>query len=137
MKTDRRSFIKKGALTLAGAAILDNSLFAAAEQKGIVGLQLYSVRDDMSRDPLGSLTRLAEMGYTYLEHASYTDRKFYGYSAPEFRKVIDALGLKMISGHTVMAGQHWNEAANDFSDSWKLTVEDAATLDQKYVISPS
>jgi len=137
MKTDRRTFIKTGALTLAGAAILDNSLFAAAKQKGIVGLQLYSVRDDMSRDPLGSLTRLAEMGYTHLEHASYTDRKFYGYSAPEFRKVLDALGLKMISGHTVMAGQHWNEAANDFSDSWKLTVEDAATLDQKYVISPS
>jgi sugar phosphate isomerase/epimerase len=43
----------------------------------------------------------------------------------------------MISGHTVMEGQHWNEASNDFSDSWKLTVEDAATLDQKYVISPS
>jgi len=137
MKTDRRSFIKTGALTLAGAAILDNSLFAAAKQKGIVGLQLYSVRDDMSRDPLGSLTRLAKMGFTHLEHASYTDRKFYGYSAPEFRKVLDALGLKMISGHTVMSGHHWNEAANDFSDSWKLTVDDAATLDQKYVISPS
>jgi len=33
MKTDRRTFIKTGALTLAGAAILDNSLFAAAEQQ--------------------------------------------------------------------------------------------------------
>lgn len=137
MKTDRRSFIKTGALTLAGSVILNNSLFAAGKQTGIVGLQLYSVRDDMSRDPLGSLTQLAKMGYTHLEHASYTDRKFYGYSAPEFRKALDALGLKMISGHTVMTGQHWNGAANDFSDNWKLTVEDAATLDQKYVISPS
>jgi len=137
MKTDRRSFIKTGALTLAGAAILNNSLFADTKQEGIVGLQLYSVRDDMLRDPLGSLTQLAKMGYTYLEHASYSDRKFYGYRAPEFRKVLDALGLKMISGHTVMDRQHWNEASNDFSDSWKLTVEDAATLDQKYVISPS
>src|SRR5512133_449573 len=137
MKTDRRSFIKTGALTLAGAAILDNSLFAAAKKKGIVGLQLYSVRDDMSRDPLGSLTQLAKMGYTHLEHASYTDRKFYGFGATEFRKILDALGLKMISGHTVMSAQHWDESKNDFSESWKLTLEDAATLGQKYVISPS
>jgi sugar phosphate isomerase/epimerase len=73
----------------------------------------------------------------YVEHANYIDRKFYGYTAPEFKKVLDDLGLKMPSGHTVMGSQHWDETKKDFSDSWKLTVEDAATLKQKWVISPS
>ena len=91
----------------------------------------------MSKDPLGSLKQLAKMGYVYVEHASYVNRKFYGYSATEFKKVLDDLGLKMISGHTVMGRQHWDEARKDFSDSWKLTVEDAATLEQQYVVSPS
>jgi len=136
MKSSRRTFIKTGALAFAGTAVLNNSLFAAPGQKGITGLQLYSIRDDMSLDPFGSLTKLAEMGYEYVEHASYTDRKFYGYSAPEFKKMLDTLGLKMISGHTEMGRQHWDEAKNDFTDSWKFTLEDAATLGQKYVVSP-
>jgi sugar phosphate isomerase/epimerase len=91
----------------------------------------------MSKDPLGSLTELAKMGYVYLEHANYIDRKFYGYAATDFKKVLDGLGLKMISGHTVMGSQHWDEAKKDFSDSWKQTVEDAGILQQKYVVSPS
>jgi sugar phosphate isomerase/epimerase len=124
-------------MAVIGTAILPASVFACKKKKGIVGLQLYSIRDDMSKDPLGSLTQLAKMGYVYVEHANYIDRKFYGYSASEFKKVLDGLGLKMISGHTVMRRDHWDETKKDFSDSWKLTVEDAAVLEQKYVISPS
>jgi sugar phosphate isomerase/epimerase len=137
MKTSRRTFVKTSTLAVLGAAVFPGSVFAAGKQKGMVGLQLYSVRNEMAKDPLGSLTQLAEMGYVYVEHASYINRKFYGYSAPEFRKVLDGLGLKMISGHTVMGRQHWDEAKKDFSDSWKFTVEDAAVLGQKWVISPS
>lgn len=137
MKTSRRTFVKTGAMVTLGAAIMPGSVFVPQKQKGMVGLQLYSVREDMSKDPLGSLTKLAKMGYVYVEHANYVNRKFYGYAAPEFRKVLDGLGLKMISGHTVMGKNHWDEAKKDFSDSWKLTVEDAAVLGQKWVISPS
>ena len=137
MKTSRRTFVKAGAMAALGTAILPGSVFASAKAKGIVGLQLYSVREEMSKDPAGTLAQLAKMGYVYMEHADYVDRKFYGYKAPEFRKILDGLGLKMISGHTVMGKQHWDEAKMDFSDSWKLTVEDAAVLGQKYVVSPS
>jgi sugar phosphate isomerase/epimerase len=137
MKTSRRTFIKTGAMAALGTAILPGSVFASGKRGGIVGLQLYSVREDMSKDPVGSLTQLAKMGYVYVEHANYIDRKFYGYKAPEFKKVLDGLGLKMISGHTVMGKQHWDETKKDFSDSWKQTVEDAGVLEQKYVISPS
>lgn len=135
MKTDRRTFIKTGAIALAGTAFINSPLFAVARHKGIVGLQLYSIRDDMTKDPLGSLKQLANMGYVYVEHASYADRKFYGYPVSEFKKILDGLGLKMISGHTVLGKEHWDDSRKDFTDSWKYTVEDAAILGQKYLIN--
>jgi len=123
-------------MALAGTMVLSKATFAAAPKERMVGVQLYSVRDEMSKDPLGSLKLLAGMGYIYLEHASYVDRKFYGYSAAEFKKILDDLGLKMVSGHTVMGTQHWDKTNKDFTDAWKFTIEDAAILQQKYVISP-
>ncbi len=136
MKTSRRSFIQKSAVLLAGTALLSKAAFAAVKSGEIVGLQLYSVRDDMKKDPIGTLTQLAKMGYTHVEHANYIDRKFYGFSAKEFKKVLDDLDLKMPCGHTVMGKNHWDADKKDFTDAWKYTVEDAAYMGQKYVISP-
>ena len=133
----RRDFIQKSALALAGTAAFSGELLAAKKKKHAVGIQLYSIREDMRKDPLGNLKKLKEMGFTDVEHANYVNRKFYGYEAKEFRKILDDLELKMPSGHTVMGKQHWDEAKNDFSDSWKATVEDAAICGQKFVISPS
>jgi sugar phosphate isomerase/epimerase len=89
----------------------------------------------MNNDPLGTLTKLAEMGYKHVEHANYDDRKFYGYSAGEFKKVLSDLGLQMPSGHTVLGKDHWDAGKKDFTDDWKHTVEDAAALEQKFVVS--
>lgn len=136
MYHSRRAFLKKTALTLAGTTLFSPAVFSANQRKEILGIQLYSVREDMKKDPLATLGQLAEMGYRYVEHANYVDRKFYGYSALEFRKILNDLGLKMPSGHTVMAKKHWDESKNDFTDEWKLTVEDAAVVGQQYVISP-
>ena len=41
------------------------------------------------------------MGYKNVEHANYVNRKFYGYAATEFKKMLQDLGMKMPSGHTV------------------------------------
>ena len=136
METSRRSFIKNSAVLLAGTALLSKAAFAAMKSGEIVGLQLYSVRDDMKKDPIGTLTQLAKIGYKHVEHANYIDRKFYGFSAKEFKKVLDDLDLKMPCGHTVMGKNHWDAAKKDFTDAWKYTVEDAAYMGQKYVISP-
>ena len=138
MKTSRRAFIKKGAASLAMLSVASNTIFAKAKAKELTGIQLYSIRDDMKADALGTLKKLASFGYKNVEHANYVDRKFYGWSATEFKKVLDDLGMKMPSGHTVMSKQrHWDDAKKDFTDAWKYTVEDAATCGQQFVISPS
>jgi sugar phosphate isomerase/epimerase len=138
MHTSRRTFLKKSALAITGTAVFTSKTFisAAAEENELLGIQLYSVREDMSKDPAGTLKQIAAMGYKNIEHANYVDRKFYGQSAAEFKKTLDDLGLNMPSGHTVMGKQHWDDRRKDFTDAWKYTVEDAAAMGQQYVISP-
>lgn len=143
MKTSRRDFLKTGAFAVGGIALLPQ-LACSGGKKGAaavapertIALQLYCVRDEMGNDPQGTLTQLAEMGYTHVEHANYVDHKFYGWTAEEFRKVLDDLGLKMPSGHTVLGKNHWDEATQDFTDDWKKLVDDAAYMGQQYVVSP-
>jgi sugar phosphate isomerase/epimerase len=136
MQTSRRNFIKSTGLTVAGLSVLRNDFFTDNKKKKLLGLQLYSVRDDMQKDPMGTLKQLAEMGYKNVEHANYVNRKFYGWTAQEFKKRLKDLGMKMPSGHTVMQKAHWDETKKDFTDAWKWTVEDAAEMGQKIVISP-
>ena len=139
MSNSRRTFIKRSALALAGSSLLSRVSFANTNSKNkeLVGIQLYSVRADMGKDPLGTLKQLASMGYKHVEHANYVNRKFYGYAPTEFKKILDDLGMKMPSGHTVLGSQHWDTTKKEFTDSWKYTVEDAAIMGQQYVISPS
>lgn len=136
MYTSRRSFLKNSTIVFTGAALLPGDFFAPRASKEIMGIQLYSIRAEMKKDPLGTLKQLSQMGYKHVEHANYVDRKFYGYSAAEFKKILADLGLDMPSGHTVMGKQHWDAAKNDFTDAWKWTVEDAAVMGQQFVISP-
>jgi len=138
MKMTRRRFLRDGSFAMAGAwlAIQNLDFLTQFDSDELVGLQLYSVRDDMQKDPAGTLKKLSDMGYRFVEHANYVDRKFYGYSAADFKKLLTDLGMRMPSGHTSFGAQHWDPVKKDFTDSWKYLVEDAATAGQELVISP-
>jgi sugar phosphate isomerase/epimerase len=136
MNNSRRKFLKTSAVAVAGAALLPDMIFATPKKIERLGIQLYSVRDAMGKDPAGSLKKLADMGYIHVEHANYIDRKFYGYSAKDFKKLLNDTGLQMPSGHTVMTAHDWDNDKNDFTDKWKYTIDDAAEVGQRYVISP-
>ena len=137
MNQSRRIFIRNSAFAAAGAAFFSSDLFAAAKKGELTGIQLYSIRDDMYKKPLETLTALSKMGYKHVEHANYVNRKFYGWTATEFKKLLGDLGMSMPSGHTVMSSKHWDASKKDFTDAWKYTVEDAAAAGQQFVISPS
>ena len=135
MQTNRRQFIKQSALTLLGATVLSHkSMGNVLKSKERIGIQLYSIRAAMKENPLETLWKLAEMGYTIVEHANYVNRKFYGYTPSEFKKILGDLGMKMPSGHTVLGKIHWDESKKDFTDAWKYTIEDAAYMGQKFVM---
>lgn len=59
-----------------------------------VGLQLYSVRTDMEKDFYGTLKKVKEAGYDYVEFAGY-----FGHSAEQVKAMLDELGLVCCSVH--------------------------------------
>jgi sugar phosphate isomerase/epimerase len=132
----RRIFIKNSAIALAGTAVLPGYILAQQKKIQRLGIQLYTVRDAMKADPRGTLTRLNKVGVSHVEHANYIDRKFYGYTAKEFKKVLSDVELLMPSGHVVMTAQDWDAPKRSFTDKWKYTVDDAAEVGQRYLISP-
>ena len=66
-----------------------------------VGLQLYTLRDEMSHDFIGTLKKVADIGYQRVEFAGYGD-----IPAKEMKMVLDDLGLKAISSHVGLPFQN-------------------------------
>jgi len=62
--------------------------------KGPIGLQLYSLRADFAKDVPGTLAKVRSFGITYVELAGT-----YNLSPENFKAMLDANGLKPISGH--------------------------------------
>lgn len=71
-----------------------------------IGLQLFSVRDAMAKDPKGTLIALKEMGYEDFETYGFDPETgtIYGYPVAAFKTLLDELGLTTTSGHYGFAG---------------------------------
>ena len=63
-----------------------------------IGVQLYSLREKVGYDFVSVLKRVADIGYKYVEPAG-----LWNIRPSEFKKVLDDLGLKMVSSHTPWA----------------------------------
>jgi sugar phosphate isomerase/epimerase len=64
------------------------------------GLQLYTLRDVMPTDPKGTLKQVASFGYKQIEGYEHNGMSmFWGMKNTEFKKLMDDLGMKMISSH--------------------------------------
>ncbi len=59
-----------------------------------IGLQLYTLREDMAQDMEGTLRQVAAMGYEGVEFAGY-----FGRPAEQLRALLDEIGLKAIGAH--------------------------------------
>ncbi|WP_028549336.1 sugar phosphate isomerase/epimerase family protein [Paenibacillus sp. UNC451MF] len=59
-----------------------------------IGVQLYTVREDLSKDFTGTLRHVAELGYEGVEFAGYG-----GMPAEELKQLLDELNLKPIGAH--------------------------------------
>lgn len=134
----RREFLKHTALGTLAVSAFPSDLLAAAKKPSHLGLQLYSVRDEMKNNPVATVQALGKMGYRDCEHAGYNGqtRKYYGYSPAEWKKILSDAGMTMKSGHTTFASMHYNMENKQLTDAWKMVVEDAVTAGQEYVISP-
>jgi len=120
--------ISKGKLRDLPVSMSDSS---SADLKSFgLGLQLYTIRDAMDKDVPGSLKKVSDTGYKYVELASYGDGKFYGYKPAEFKKLVTDLGMEVLSSH---AGVSPKGITNDEA---KKMAEDHAAVGAKYCLHP-
>src|ERR1700743_947170 len=130
--TTRRSFIKTTAMASAGL-MMAPKLFAFSKKRQI-GTQLYTVRDAMAKDPLGTLAQVAKIGFNTVEGATYTGTElFYGMPAAQFKSVLSDNGLEMPSAHYVL-GESMPQAKGTLTNDWQKAVDDAATVGLKYMV---
>ena len=92
-RTSRRTFLKTAG-ALGAAACAGGKLLAADTHRLPVGLQLYSVREQLPKDFDGTLHQLASVGIKEVEAAGYFKKP-----AAEFRHSMDAAGLRCVSTH--------------------------------------
>jgi len=88
-----------------------------------IALQLYSVRDDCSRNFTEVLKSVAEIGYEGVEFAGY-----YGKNAKELKKMLDDFGLKAAGTHIGLDTL--------LGDELKKTVEFNHIIGNKFLIVP-
>ncbi len=87
----RRSF-------LAFSAMLPWALSARAAKSIPLGLELYSVRDELKKDPEGTARAVAQMGYQGVEfYAPYFE--WSENQTKQMRKLLDELGIRCFSTH--------------------------------------
>lgn len=127
-KLDRKNFLALSISGILGTFISEHKPYF--ETKASVGLQLYTIRDQMKKDLTGSLRKAADAGYTFLELAGYEKGKFYGLGPEEFRKIADGNGLQIISSHIDLGSEEY------LPDVGKIA-EDHVKVGAKYCVQPS
>ena len=98
---DRRNFLKMTGLSLMGSML--PGLSGCGERTKAytpprLSMQLYTIRDEMEVDTPGSLSRLADIGFTHVESAFWPD----GSSHEQGAEMLRRAGLKVSSSHVDM-----------------------------------
>jgi len=130
--TTRRKFLTQAGLISAGILIAPKLL--SAKTSKIVGLQLYSLRDQLPKDVTGCITKVATAGYKEVETFGYSvEHGFWGLDAKAFGALLKSNGLVSPSGHYGL-NQLFVQGK---TDDLKSYIEAANIIGQTYVIVPS
>ena len=147
MDSQRREFLRITANLAAGLAIIPVACNSSSNDKATetasadsataanattdagtaltsFGLQLYTLRDDLPKDPKGVLKQVSSFGYKQIEGFEGKQGMFWGMSNTDFKKYMDELGMVMVSSHC------------DINKDFEKKAADAAAIGMKYLISP-
>jgi sugar phosphate isomerase/epimerase len=123
----RRDVLRLAALAAASAALPGLSHAEKTPDKKIpIGLELYSVRNELPNDFVGVIEAIGKMGYQGVEFAGYYGRDK---KPQELRKLLDDSGLKCCGTHTALNTLE--------GDHLKRTIELHKILGNKFLICPN
>ena len=108
--------------SMAGLSLLSCS--EKATDTATFGIQLYTLRDDMPKDPKGILKQIASFGYKQIESYEGDKGIYWGMTHTDFRKYMDDLGMTLVSAHC------------DINKDFEQKAAQAAEIGMKYLICP-
>jgi sugar phosphate isomerase/epimerase len=101
-----------------------------------IGLQLWSLREDMKKDPVATIEKVGEMGYDYIESAGYSDGKIYGMEPEEFKSLVEENGMLYLGAHS---GKFISESGNwqELMPWWDQCIATHKATGAEYIIHPN
>ena len=132
--TTRRTFMQQ-ALMIASASL--GVPRPQPRRRYKLGLQLFTMRADMARDVVGTLKRVAAMGYEDFETYGFNPEKtgYYGMPAKEFAQRLRDLNLTTSSGHYDL-NRFVSSSADDLKRYVDRSIEGAHVLGHEYITWP-
>ena len=123
--TSRRKFVQCASATLIYGAAFSRDLPAYAQSLNLpLGIQLYSVREQLAKDYDGTLNEVGSLGYREVEAAGY-----YKKTSAEVAAAMKRADLKCVSGHYGMPALH--------DDQLDQTIEFSKVIGAQYIICAS
>lgn len=125
----RRHFIQN--LSLGAAALYTNKFLPDIRKNKTLAVQLYTVRDAVSKNLEGTLERLAKLGYKNIELFGYNGT-FFGKTTSEFKTILKNTGIKVLSSHhTTGIGM---KGKGTLTDGWDKAIEDIHAIGAEYMV---
>ena len=118
---ERREFLGTASAIALGAVLPPACRTARGAKIEKIGIQLYTVRDQMKADFEGTLAHIAQIGYKEVEFAGYFD-----HTPADVRAILDRHGLAAPSTHIGLGEM----------DDWKKALDTAKAVGHEYVVVP-
>ena len=107
---------------------------AAPPKNKDIGIQIYTLREEIANDGLEvTMEMVAAAGYKWIEPFGYENKKYLGKTPKEFRDIIEGLGMRVPSIHSVMELSSAG-GKEDMLNNMKVTAEDALATGAEYMV---
>ena len=125
MSNSRRSFLRNTALAgLALSTPFSKELLAMSQKKNKFGIQLWTVKEALAKDPVAVLKHLSSCGYKQIESFEGAKGMFWGMKNTEFKKLMGDLEMNIIASHC------------DINKDFDRKAAEAGEIGMKYLICP-
>ncbi len=143
--------MRKASLVLLASALLLSMVSCCGNNKDKepvrkeISVQLYSIRDVIgnpelyAKNHVEALKALAQMGYTSVEAACYSDGKLYGVTPEQYKADLEAAGLKSLSTHISRNLNDEELASGDLTEAlkwWDQAIAAHKAAGCKYIVCP-
>ncbi len=131
--TTRRSLLKQMALLTTGSLLAGDAFSLAGRREKKVGIQLYTVRNEIGKDPAGTIAKVAALGFQEVESFGYNG-KFFGMDASSYKALLNQHNLTAPSGHYMYGNFGNKQVPGTILFGWDKAIEDAKAIGQEYMV---